>query len=456
MSTTKNASMSTTTIPAPCPFVTPEQQLCNAAEIAGAVRLNDIKPIPTKWLWPGVIPLGRVTLLTGDPGAGKSLLTLDVAARVSSGLPWPDSNAECRMPNAESKPSAIPHSALHIPHSSDSPLRAPCSVLLLTSEDDLADTVRPRLEAAGADCDRILAISSVPGEHSGDVPRPFALNRDLKRLANLLDAMPDCRLVIIDPISSFLGTTNEHANADVRAILAALTAIARDRNIAVLTVGHLRKKEGAAIHRTIGSLAFVAGARAVWLVTKDPNDENKRLLLPVKNNLASHATGRAFTIEQDNHPAPTLEWLPDPVEVTADTLPNIGRPAGRPDDERQHAITWLQERLAKGSRAVRDLKEESDAHGISYRTLCRAFRAIGGEAAREAIAPFNRWVWKLPGTTCQNTQVEFWQADNIDDYLAELAKPFLRKRTPTADPTDQNVQPTSVPNPAMPDPPPKE
>jgi hypothetical protein len=327
-------------------------------------------------------------------------------------------------------------------------------VLLLTSEDDLADTVRPRLEAAGADCDRILAISSVPGEHSGDVPRPFALNRDLKRLANLLDAMPDCRLVIIDPISSFLGTTNEHANADVRAILAALTTIARDRNIAVLAVGHLRKKEGAALHRTIGSLAFVAGARAVWLVTKDPTDETKRLLLPVKNNLASHATGRAFTIEaRENHTAPIIEWSPDPVNVTADTLPNISRPVGRPDDERQHAITWLQERLAKGSRAVRDLKQESDAHGISYYTLRRAFRALNGEAVRQGTFPFAPWYWKLPGIDDQNTQVEFWSSNQIDDFVSELAKPFLRKRTPA--PPDQNAQPTGVPDPTMPDPSPK-
>jgi hypothetical protein len=309
-------------------------------------------------------------------------------------------------------------------------------VLLLTSEDDLADTIRPRLEALGADCDKILAISHVPGDDSDGVARAFALNRDLKRLVNLLDAMPDCRLVVIDPISAFLDGTHEQSNADVRSLLAALTTIARERDVAILVVSHLRKKEGSAIHRVIGSLAFTAGARAAWAICNDPSDLNRRLLLPLKNNLGPTACGLAYAIESQNG-APTIRWSPEPIAVSADSTLGFSKSRGRPDDERQDAVAWLQERLATGARAVRDLKEESDAFGISYRTLRRAFRELGGEATRQGIAPFNRWVWKLPQTpetTGQNRGGELWPTNHIDDILAILAKPWMPTPAATTEP----------------------
>jgi putative DNA primase/helicase len=404
------------TLPLPAmPCASPTPNFPRAAHIAGAVRLADVKPENTRWLWPGRIPLGRVTLLVSDPGLGKSLLTLDIAAAVSTAAPWPDEQRGAwSKEHGEKAPT--PNPVLH----------APSSVLLLTAEDDLADTVRPRLEATGANCERILAISNVPGENAKDVPRAFALNRDLARLNNLLDALPDCRLLIIDPISAFLGGTNEHANADVRTLLAALATIARERGIAVIVVSHLRKKEGAAIHRTMGSLAFVAAARAAWIICKDPADPNKRLFLPLKNNLAPDVTGLAFTIETSpDGRTPLIRWLPDSENVTADMVVGNARSAGRPDDERQHAINWLQERLAKGARPVRDLKQESDAHGISYYTLRRAFRALGGQAVRQGTFPFAPWYWKLPGIDDQNTGGEFWSPIGFPDDFAELCKQWL-------------------------------
>jgi putative DNA primase/helicase len=415
----------TTTQPPPWPD-TPAEQLARAAHIAGAECLADVKPTSTSWLWPGRIPLRRVTLLVSDPGIGKSLLTLDIAARVSRGTPWPDANVECGMGNGDSQSAApsseIPHSPFHNP---------PSSVLLLTAEDDLAETIRPRLEALGADCEKILAISSVPGENANDVPRAFALNRDLARLANLLDAMPDCRLLIVDPISAFLGGTNEHANSDIRTLLATLATLAREHHLAVLIVSHLRKKEGAAIYRTMGSLAFVAVARAAWLVCKDPEDADKRLLLPLKNNLAPNASGLAYIIESsDDGRAPKIRWLPDPVTVTPDNISEVARSVGRPDVERQHAIGWLQERLATGPRPTRDIKQEAEANGICQRTLRRAFRELSGEAVRQGPFPFGQWTWKLPGVDGQNPVGEFGTPTDFLDQFADLFQPWMPPSNP--------------------------
>ncbi len=295
-----------------------------------------------------------------------------------------------------------PQSAIQNPHSPISPSPhlplSPSSVLLLTAEDDLADTVRPRLEALGADCDKILAISSVPGENANDVPRAFALNRDLARLKILLRAIPDCRLLVIDPVSAYLGGANEQANADVQSVLTALATLVRDRELAVIIVSHLRKKEGAAIYRTMGSLAFVAAARAAWIVCKDPADPNNRFLLPLKNNLAPDVTGLAFTVEASGETrTPVIRWSPEPMNLSVDTHFASVRATGRPDDERQHTIEWLRERLSNGSRATRDLRDEAEANGISYGTLRRAFRALGAEAKRVGPFPFGEWHWKLPG-----------------------------------------------------------
>jgi hypothetical protein len=403
----------------------PSPDFTHAAHVAGAVRLNDVAPIATRWLWPGRIPLGRVTLLVSDPGLGKSLVALDVAARVSSGAPWPDGgdcglrNADCGLQGSDSQLGpqsevASPNTTLPNPQPA---IRNPQSVLLLTAEDDLADTVRPRLEALGADCARIVAIPAVPGgTPNRDVARAFALDRDLARLARLLDAMTDCRLVILDPISAYLGGTNEHGNAEVRDLLVALATLARQRDLAVLAISHLRKKEGAAVYRTMGSLAFVAAARAAWVLAKDPAEPDRRLFLPIKNNLAQGTVGLAFKIEAaPGGQVPILSWEPEPVTVVAETVLTAARSPGRPDEERQHAARWLQEFLSRGPRDTLDVQSAADAHGIRPRTLHRAFRDLGGEAVKQPPFALGQWAWKLPGIDCQNPGGEFWQSLGFPD-----------------------------------------
>jgi putative DNA primase/helicase len=424
--------MNTTNLAPPCPFVAPADQLARAKDVAGAVRFSELAPQKVRWLWPDRIPLGRITLLVSDPGLGKSLLTLDIAARVSRGAPWPDeASVECGIGSGESKAgvecgtgNGESNSALPIPNS---PLRLPASVLLLTAEDDFADTVRPRLEALGADLDRILGIAAVPGDKLQDVPRGFALNRDLTRLRNLLEAMPDCRLVVIDPINAYLGSSN----ADVQALLYTLTTIARERDVAVLIVSQLRKKDGAAVYRAMGSVAFVAAARASWAICKDPENDRKRLLLPLKNNLAVNACGLAFTIESRDA-IPHLQWSPEPVTQSLELAIAATRANGRPDQERQHAVAWLRDRLSQGPRVTKDLKEEADANGISFWTLRRAFRDLDGEAVRHGPFPFGQWKWKLPGVEGQNPGGDFWPSTDFFDQFADLFKPWTPPPTPNS------------------------
>jgi putative DNA primase/helicase len=398
--------MNTTNLAPPCPFVSPADRLDQAKRVAGAVRFSDLAPENVRWLWPDRIPLGRITLLVSDPGLGKSLLALDIAARVSRGAPWPDANDEARMTNDE----APDHSSLDIRHSSFT--NSPASVLLLTAEDDFADTVRPRLEALGADCNRILGISTVPGDGANDVPRTFALKRDLARLRNLLEAMPDCRLVVIDPISAYLGSSN----ADVQSLLHCLTTIARERGVAMLIVSQLRKKDGAAIYRTMGNVAFIAASRASWAICKDAATENKRLLLPSKNNLAPHVAGLSYTIETGLDPrAPTIRWSSEPVTESFDYAIAAARAAGRPDVERQYAMTWLKERLKKSPIRASNAREEGEVQGISYATLRRAYREIGGVTVQKGKFPVNYWYWTLPGATAQNPGGELCAAGGVSD-----------------------------------------
>jgi hypothetical protein len=294
-------------------------------------------------------------------------------------------------------------------------------VLLINIEDHFHNTIRPRLDALGADCSRIIAWTYVSGEALVESPHLFALTRDLDRLSTLVCAMRDCRLVILDPITAFLGDSSDQSSSDVWRLLSALASLARKRNFAVLAVSHLRKKEGAAIHRALGSLAFVAAARAVWTVAKDCADAKKRLLLPLKNNLAPDAKGLAFTIKtHEPTQAAVIGWLQGAVEATADTALGTTRHGGRPDNERKYAVQWLRTRLSDGPAPVRDIRTDADAHGIGYGTLRRAFRELGAKAIKHGPVPRGQWKWTLPNEGAQNRVGEFCAPSQIPDEFAPV------------------------------------
>jgi AraC-like DNA-binding protein len=177
----------------------------------------------------------------------------------------------------------------------------------------------------------------------------------------------------------------------------------------------------------MGSLAFVAAARAAWVLVKDPADPQRRLFVPIKNNLARGGDGLAFTIAVSPHgQVPVLRWEPEPISVAAENILAAARPPGRPDEEREHATRWLQEFLSQGPRYTGDVQKAADAHGISPRTLRRAFRDLGGEAVKQAAFGFGQWAWKLPGKDGQNPGGEFWPSlDFHDEFLKYGISPPL-------------------------------
>ena len=329
-------------------------------------KMSDIVPEKIRWLWPGRIALGRVTLLAGDPGLGKSLVTLAVAAAVSRGMAWPLGGA-----------------------------RAPVGdVLLLSGEDDPADTVRPRLDAAGANVSRITLIGAVKGtdDKGRSTSTPFTLADGLDAIAKKLRELPECRLMVIDPLSVYYGETDSHKNNETRALLAPLGDLARETDIAILAVEHLNKSAGrAALHRVQGSIGLVGAVRAAWLVAKDQASPQRRLVLPMKNNLARDNSGLAYTIAAAENGAPVVLWESAPVTTTADAA------LADEQDDRQTALTdaaeWLRDQLAEGAVAVKVLRQEAKDAGLAWRTIERAKPGLGVRAFK---MNFNAgWQWAL-------------------------------------------------------------
>ena len=349
--------------------------------------LGDVNPEPIRWLWPGRIAIGKLTLLAGDPGLGKSFITLDLAARVSRGDGWP------HCPTATGEPGGV---------------------VLLSAEDDLADTIRPRLDAAGADVKRIAALTAVTrfdadsGQHR---EHPFNLAKDLAVLEQAIARVPDCRLVVIDPISAYLGGTDSHKNAEIRGLLAPLSQLASRYAVAVLAVTHLRKGDGQAIYRAMGSLAFIAAARAGYCVTHDHEDTSgrRRLMLPMKNNLGEDRTGLAYRLMAPSSGIPSTAWESEPVTLSVDEALNDngqgqGHDNGAP--ERDEAAKWLRETLADGPLEAKTVYTQARQDGVAKRTLDRAKRGLRVIAYREGFGADGSWLWKLPQAPDRHIEAE--------------------------------------------------
>jgi AAA domain len=229
---------------------------------------SEIQPAAIHWLWPQRIAQGKLCLIAGSPALGKSQVTTCIAANVSSGGTW------CTGEKCETG-----------------------EVLILSAEDDPSDTIRPRLEASGAGLDRVHIIEAVHIRNAKR-DRPFNLKQDLDALADKLVVSPDAKLVVIDPISAYLGGVNSHNNADVRSVLAPLAKLAADHGVAVVCVTHLNKGlSNDPLARVIDSTAFGAAVRTAFLIAKDKGNPDRRLFLPLKSNISRTCLGLAFQIE---------------------------------------------------------------------------------------------------------------------------------------------------------------
>ena len=229
-------------------------------------RASEIQPEAIHWLWPQRIAQGKLCLIAGPPGLGKSQVTIYCAAIISSGGTW------CTGETCEAG-----------------------DAFLLSAEDGPADTIRPRLEACGAHLDRVHVIEAVRDKQRD---RFFNLNSDLEALAAALTARPGAKIIIIDPISAYLGNVDSHNNADVRGVLAPLAKLAADHGVAVVCVTHLNKSPSTdPLARVIGSTAFGAAVRTAFLVGLDNMNPERRLFLLLKTNISRRCPGLAFRLE---------------------------------------------------------------------------------------------------------------------------------------------------------------
>ena len=336
--------------------------------------LEDVEIEKVTWLWDNRIPIGKLTLISGDPCLGKSTFTMDIAARVSSGAPWADSM------NVE---------------------REPGGVVILSAEDGLADTIKPRLQAAGACMKRIISLDAVHRICDGvECDTMFSLATDMPQLKEAVRIVGECNLVIIDPISAYLGGTDSHKDAQVRGLLAPLAQIAEEAGVAIILVAHLNKSNGKkAIYRTGGSIAFTAAMRAAFVVVKDTKDPERRLFLPTKNNLApGDIGGLAYTVEGVNIPsdsgdvsAPVVRIDPEAIDSNADDY--MVEPNGDTDDQ-DDAAEWLGDTLTGGVLGSTEVFRMARQQGFTNSVIRRAFKRLGGKPKKTSFD--GGWKWELP------------------------------------------------------------
>jgi len=335
--------------------------------------LDGVEPERVHWLWPGRIPLGKLSIIAGLPGLGKSVLTLDLAARMSTGADWPDGAKG---------------------------MRRPAGVVLVSAEDDVADTIVPRLKAAGADLSRISALDGyrVKGD---DVVRPVGFE-NTNIFAQAIARTPNCRLIIIDPVGSFVGgKADSYKDSDVRGLLAPLAKMAADMGVAVLLVAHLNKTSGgAAIHRVAGAGAWSAATRSAWLVSQSPDDQDARLLLPLKANLSRRPTGMNFTIV-DHNDSPAIAWGSGVIAESADDILgrlNDGR-HNRESPAQDDAVEFLEAELLDEPKGVttKELKRRADDAGLPWGTIRRAQKLLKIKPERcGGTGSSGEWRWALP------------------------------------------------------------
>lgn len=338
------------------------------------VRLSDVEEQKVDWLWPNRFPLGKLSLFAGDPGLGKSFVTVDMAARISTGTGWPDCFDRGQPVG---------------------------SVILFNCEDDIADTVLPRLIRAGGDPKKVIALQGVATTDSetGDRrQRGFSLDVDLPKLIEVLEANPDVRLVVIDPVSAYCGATDSHKNAEIRAMLAPLAELAGKYRVAVVMVTHLSKGNGGkAVYRAMGSLAFAAAARAVWYVCKDPDNDKRRLILMAKMNVCEESTGLAYSLVDG-----AVHWEENPVLMTADEhLAKESQSERTPRSGEQGAALreageWLVNKLSQCSVTAKFIKKLADDADISMATLKRAKKRAKVESVRIGFSCESVVWWVLP------------------------------------------------------------
>lgn len=332
--------------------------------------MTDIEMKPVSWLWDSRIARGKLTVLAGNPGLGKSQTVASIAAIVSNGGHWPE---------------MVPPSPRG-------------DVLLISAEDDPADTIKPRLMAAGADmarCHVLEAIRIFSAKTTTPTERSLDLREDVQRLEMALSQLDNPVLVVIDPVSAYLGNTDSHNNADMRGLLAPLSKMAEKTGVAMILITHLNKSQQQdAIARVMGSVGLIAAARAGYIVQKDGQQPEKRYFLPIKNNIGNDSTGFAYHIEgvtlDCGIQTSRVVWASEPVKAheilhaQAETKPTATN----------GAQAFLEELLSQGAMSAKEVFDEAEGMGYSKQTMQRSATKLGIKRKKQGME--GGWLWSLP------------------------------------------------------------
>jgi hypothetical protein len=331
---------------------------------ATVVTLSNVQPTPVEWLWYKRIPIGKLCLVDGDPSTGKSTLTLDLAARVSSGRAWPDGARN-----------------------------SVGGVLLLSAEDGLADTIAPRLAAAGADMAEVHALTEVQivADDGSIRMAPPSLPRDIPTIRRIIRRRK-VKLIIVDVLMAYLGgQVDSHRDQDVRRVLHELAALAEEAGCAIVLVRHLNKTAGGnALYRGGGSIGIIGAARAAFVVARDPNDSERRIFAVTKSNLAAEPPALAYRlVDAPQHGCARVDWEPDPVEFTASDL--VGAASTGSVGPSQAVDVWLLELLSDGEVPAATIFHEGDDAGFSKDVIKRAKSRLS--IGSRKLGKTGGWVW---------------------------------------------------------------
>lgn len=325
------------------------------------IKASAVKAEKVEWFWRYRIPRGKIFLLSGDPGLGKSTLCLDFAARCTTGRPFPDGTP-------------VPKGG----------------AIILTAEDGYADTVRPRLEAMGADLERVVFFDRV---RCGDRERPPTFPTDLIALRQVIDDT-GAVLVAIDPLDCFQDRkVNPWMTSEVRQALSPFKPLAEQTGCTIIFVRHLSKgNAGKAIYRGANSIAYTGAARGEYIVAKHPEDDALRVFAEVKANLARPQPSLTYQLVADSADGPAKVQWGEPTSYSADAL-SIGDTADK--GVLQEAREFLRGELAAGARAVKEIQRAANDAGFAWATVRLAKEGLGVASRKVGSFKDGRWEWEM-------------------------------------------------------------
>jgi putative DNA primase/helicase len=354
-------------------------------------RASDVQPEKLIWVWPGRIPEGKLVLLGGPPGLGKSQLTAFLAATISNGGDWPCNEGSTAVGN----------------------------VIFMSAEDGIEDTIVPRLIAAGANRDRVYIVASAT-KPDGTGRKTFSLKTDVDLLEAKAKEIADVRLIIVDPISAYMGGSDGNGNVETREVLEPLAEMANRLHIAVVAVTHLNKGGGGgnqtALNRFSGSIAFIAAARAAFAVLEDPENDERRFLLQAKNNLGPKCKGLVFRMEQRAVSEGIIssniiffenEQVSQSIDEALTASEKRGGEGGQTSGK-EDAAEFLTEVLAAGPVDVLEVETLARSAGLlgdnkrirENKSFRAARKHLGVLSKHDGFGPGSRYVLSLPGHPC--------------------------------------------------------